>query len=138
MIEHELGLSNEIDKSCWILLSEVFINAYYELLPDLKFLKNADIGAIEKECRKDNKHRTEQAIALGNAREIYLFFKEACPKYFPQFSEKMFLEKACEQVGITYERGLRICKMKEPEVSDFTKKVLRKVAENLSKDKEES
>lgn len=137
MIEHELGLSNEIEKNCWTLLSEVFIQAYNELLPILKFLKNADIGAIEKECREDNKHRTEQAIALGRAREIYLFFKEASPKYFPQFSEKMYLEKACDRVGISYERGLRICKAKEPEVSDFTKKVLRKVAENISKNEEE-
>lgn len=50
---------------------------------------------------------------------------------------EMYLEKACDRVGISYERGLRIFKTNDPDVSDFTKKVLRKVAETLSKNEEE-
>lgn len=132
---------NNLHENYKELVAEIFILAFDDLVDDMKLLKEVkDIRKYEAEEGR-RMDRLTFSGAIGNARSIYDFFVGACPKYYNYMTPNLFVRRAAEKAGISYEKGMEICTRpseRDVEVSDFTKKVLRKVAENLSKDKEDS
>lgn len=130
---------NSLHENYKELVAEVFILAFDDLVDDMKLLKEVkDIRKYEAEegSRMD---RLTFSGAIGNAREVYDFFVGACPKYYNYMTPSLFVRKAAEKAGISFEKGMEICtrpKERDVEVSDFTKKVLAKVSEELSKKEE--
>lgn len=131
---------NNLHENYKELVAEVFILAFDDLVGDMKLLRYVkDIRKYETEKRGPRDPLTFSG-AIGDARSIYDFFVGACPKYYNYMTPNLFVRRAAEKAGISYEKGMEICTRpseRDVEVSDFTKKVIRKVAENLSKDKEE-
>ena len=139
MTNHEMGLDYGILQNCKDLIAEVYIQAFEDLVLCLQGIWPYK-GSWTKKLSFD-----DQLIACNReASNIYGFFEATLSESDSAFTPKIFLKRACVKAGIPFETGLKKCKpeisvaRKEAIASDFTKKVLSKVVEELSRDEEET